>query len=357
MKHRVIQYSTGNVGRQSLRMLIERPNIELVGVHAQSPDKVGRDAAELCGLTEPTGVVATADRNALIALGADCVVFTAQAESRPEEALEDLCAFLRAGIDVVATSFVWLVYPAAADEWLVEPLARACQEGGSSLYVNGIDPGYSGDTLALAALTLAGRAERVVVQEVFDYADYADREFTGATFGFGSREGAEPVLMSLPGVVSSAWGASVRLLADSMGIELDEVRDRWEDWRSPTAFSCAMADVPANGVAAVRFAAEGVMDGRAVIVIEHVNRLTPDAAPDWPYPPPGHLGVHRVVVEGWPGIELNSHVGLDGTPETLAGVVSTAARVVNAIPAVHRARPGLLAVTDLPLAHVEGVMH
>jgi hypothetical protein len=40
---------------------------------------------------------------------------------------------------------VWLVTPSQADDWLREPLEKACQAGDASLYVNGIDPGYSGD--------------------------------------------------------------------------------------------------------------------------------------------------------------------------------------------------------------------
>jgi 2,4-diaminopentanoate dehydrogenase len=115
---RVIQFSTGNVGVHALRSLIERPDVELVGVHASGPAKVGRDAAELCGLDTPTGVLATDDLAALVALRADCVVYTSQAETRPQDALRELCAFLEAGTNVVATSLVWLVYPAHADAWL-----------------------------------------------------------------------------------------------------------------------------------------------------------------------------------------------------------------------------------------------
>lgn len=143
---RVVQFSTGNVGRHSLAALIGRPDLELVGVHAASADKIGRDAAELCGLSDPTGVLATDDLDALIALKPDCVVYTALGETRPMEAIEQMSRLLAAGINVVGTSMVWLVTPRHADGWLREPLEQACATGNSSLYVNGIDPGYSGDT-------------------------------------------------------------------------------------------------------------------------------------------------------------------------------------------------------------------
>ncbi|MDT5350007.1 MAG: hypothetical protein QOH91_3294 [Mycobacterium sp.] len=115
---RVIQYSTGNVGRHALRMLIQRPDFELIGVHASSPGKVGRDAADLCGLDTPTGVLATDDIGPLLALHADCVVYTSQAETRPMEALDEIAGFLRSGTNVVGSSFVWMVAPGHAGDWL-----------------------------------------------------------------------------------------------------------------------------------------------------------------------------------------------------------------------------------------------
>jgi hypothetical protein len=127
----VIQFSTGNVGRHSLRAIIGRPDLELVGVHAASAEKIGRDAAELCGLGAQTGIIATDDIDALVGLGADCVVYTSQGETRPMEAIEQMAEFLAVGTNVVGTSMVWLVAPRHADDWLRAPLERACAAGNS----------------------------------------------------------------------------------------------------------------------------------------------------------------------------------------------------------------------------------
>ncbi|QLL06421.1 dihydrodipicolinate reductase [Mycobacterium vicinigordonae] len=352
---RVVQYSTGNVGRHALRMLIERPDLELVGVHASSPGKVGRDAAELCGLREPTGVTATDDVEALAALHADCVVYTSQAETRPKEAISEITRFLRAGTNVVGSSFVWMVAPDQADGWLREPLLQACAEGDATLYINGVDPGFSGDTLAYTALSLAERATRIAVQEICDYASYDDAEFTGVSFGFGTEPEHTPVIFR-PGVLASMWGAQVRSLAQDLGVELDEIRERCEKWVTPEPIDCVMMHVDPGQVAAVRFGVEGLRDGEVVITMEHVNRLGPQTAPYWAYPPDGRLGVHRVVVEGSPGVEINTH--LDGSGDhNEGGVIATAARVVNVIEAVCAAPRGVLAAHDLrPLDHLRGVM-
>ncbi|MCT7657502.1 NAD(P)H-dependent amine dehydrogenase family protein [Mycobacterium deserti] len=349
---RVVQFSTGNVGQHSLRAIIGRPDLELVGVHAASPTKVGRDAAELCGLDEPTGIVATDDIDALIALGPDCVVYTAQAETRPMEAIEQLVKFLSAGINVVASSMVWLVTPRLADDWLREPLGQACESGDASLYVNGIDPGYSGDTEVHSALSLVTRATSITVQEIFDYANYDDYEFTGKSMGFGLSPEDEDPIFYVPGVLTSMWGGPVRNLAVQLGVELDDVTQRIERWYTPTRIECKMATVEPGQMAAVRFAVEGVRDGVAVITMEHVTRLTAGAAPEWEYPPDGKTGVHRVVVEGEPRVELNTHVSHPALDVTEAGCVSTAARVVNVIDWVCRAPKGLIAVEDIPQAEV-----
>jgi 2,4-diaminopentanoate dehydrogenase len=352
---RVIQFSTGNVGRHALRTIIGRPDLELVGVHANGAQKVGRDAAELCGLAEPSGVVATDDIDALVTINADCVVYTSQAETRPGDAIDEISRFLAAGTNVVGTSMVWLVAPEHADDWLREPLVRACKAGDTSLYINGIDPGFSGDTLVYTALSLSARATAITVQEIFDYGSYDDAEFTGVSMGFGTTPDHTPIMFQ-PGVLTSLWGGQVRSLADGLGIELDDVRVRHETWVTPEPIECAMMTVPPGRVAAVRFAVEGVRAGLPVITMEHVNRLTDAAAPHWPYPPDGRPGVHRATIAGDPGVEINAHVGVSGIDHNQGGVIATAARAVNMIEPVCTAPRGLLAAQDLPAAHIRGVM-
>lgn len=354
---RVIQFSTGNVGRHSLRAIIGRPDLELVGVHAAGPDKIGKDAAQLCGLAESTGIIATDDIDALLNLGADCVVYTSQGETRPMEALEQMAKFLAAGTNVVGTSMVWLVTPRHADDWLREPLERACAAGNASLYINGIDPGFSGDTLVHTAASLTTRVSSITVQEIFDYGNYDDAEFTGTAMGFGTTPDDDPPMMFLPGVIVSMWGGQVRSLADNLDIELDEVRQRIAPWFTPERIECTMMTVEPGQMAAVRFATEGVRDGEPVITLEHVTRLTPAAAPDWEFPPEGNTGVHRVIVEGEPRVEINTHVSHPLFDSTEAGCISTAGRVINAIDWVCRAPAGLIAVEDIALsATMRGLM-
>jgi len=115
MSHRVIQWGTGNVGFHSLRYLIRHPELELVGVHAHSPAKIGKDAAELAGLSERTGIVATGDVDALLALEPDAVVYTVKGETRLPEVIPELERILSSGANVVSTAMIFLIYPPFAD--------------------------------------------------------------------------------------------------------------------------------------------------------------------------------------------------------------------------------------------------
>ncbi len=346
--HRVIQWGTGNVGFHSLRHIIRHPDLELVGVHAHSPHKVGKDAARLCGLPEDTGVVATDDVDALLSLGADVVVYTVKAETRPHEVIPELERILASGANVASSSMIFLIYPPFAKPSMRDPLEKACREGGSTFYVSGIDPGFSGDVLPLSALQLADEIEEIRVQELCDYSTYEDPEFTGVSFGFGRPADYTPPL-SMPGMLRMGWGGMVQMIADRLGIELDEIRESFDRRYAEEAFDTPMMRVPEGTCAAVRFQLEGMVEGRPVVVTEHVNRLARDIAPDWPQPPDGRPGVHRCIVTGNPSVQLECFVtGEDGDHNT-GGVQATAMRLLNAIPAICDHAPGLISTLDLPL--------
>jgi 4-hydroxy-tetrahydrodipicolinate reductase len=156
MAYRVIQWSTGNVGAFALRCILDHPELELAGLWVHGAAKDGRDAGELCG-RPPAGVTATRDAERLLALDADCVCYTATADLRPFEAIEDICRILAAGKDVVSSSVVPLVHPKSFFPEVRDRLEEACRTGGTSFFTSGIDPGFANDVLPL---TLSGLCQR-----------------------------------------------------------------------------------------------------------------------------------------------------------------------------------------------------
>ncbi len=344
---RVVQWGTGNAGKPALRAIIRRPELELVGVHANAPEKVGRDAAELCGLDEPTGVLATNDIDALLASDVDCVSYMVQGEIRIRETIDELCRTLTSGKNVVNTSLVFLVYPDFMPDRFRKPLEAACVEGGSTLFTSGLDPGWSGDVIPLALACACERVDSVRVTEMMDYSTYEDPGFTGVFFGFGRPLDYKAPLVA-PGAVSGGWGGMIHMVADALGWKVDELREEHERLPAPETFDTAMGAIEKGTCAGVRFEVQGIVDGRPAVVAAHVNRLRADIGPAWPALSNERSG-YRVEISGSPSYTCEIEPIGDHGDHNEAGILGTAMRMVNAIPAVCAAPPGLVSPLDLPL--------
>lgn len=353
MSLRVVQWSTGNVGRHAIAGIDARPDLKLAGVWVSTSDKVGRDAGELAGLGRRLGVLATGDADELLAAKPHCVVYTAMADNRLAEAVEDLKRILRAGINVVSSSPVFLQYPdGVVPPELVEPIRQAAADGGASLWVNGVDPGFANDWLPLVLTGVCQRIDEVRCLEILDYGSYDNATVLFDIMGFGKPIDDLPLLLQ-PGVLSLAWGSVVRQLAAGLGITLDRVEESFERLPAPRPLEIRSGTIAQGTTAALRFEVRGMLGDAPVCVLEHVTRLHPDLAPHWPQP--SGQGCYRVQVTGEPNYTLDLRlVGSDGDHNT-AGLKATAMRLVNAIPAVVTAPPGLLTALDLPLITGRGL--
>src|SRR5262245_12223087 len=304
-RYRVVQWSTGEVGSIAIRVLAARPDLELTGVWVHSAAKAGRDAGELAGI-HPIGVRATSDADALIASAPDCVCYTASGESRPDACVADISRMLAAGINVVTTSVPGLVHPAAYNPKHVDQLAAACRAGGASLYASGIEPGFAGDQLVLTLATLSNKIRSVRTQEIFSYAGYPVAFTMFEVFGFG-KPPEHRCIMQIPGIQTSSWGPPVRMVADRLGVKLDTIRETYEKRVTPRRLQVAAGTIEAGTVGAVRFETIGVVDGRDAIVIEHVNRMADDLAPEWPTA--SRDGTYRILFDGEPGLTCELQLG------------------------------------------------
>lgn len=352
MSLKVIQWSTGNVGHHALRQITQHPELDLVGLWVHSEDKVGRDAGELAGLGE-TGVLATNDADSLLALGADCICYTATADLRPDAAIADMAAMLASGANVVSSSVVPLVYPGHLAADMRRPLEDACREGGTSMFTSGIDPGWANDLLPAVLTGTCEYVERVRVMEIVNYATYAQPQVLFDTMGFGQPLDSTPMLL-VPGVLTFAWGGVLASIAAGLGVEVEDVQEHHERLPAPARIDLGFGVVEEGTTAAMRFEVRGIVAGEERITLEHVTRLDDSLAPDWPQPA-GHSG-YRVLVEGNPNYTLDLQMMGDDGDHNTAGLAGTAGRIVNAIPAVVEAPPGLLSVHDLPLIAGRGLM-
>jgi 4-hydroxy-tetrahydrodipicolinate reductase len=342
MTYRVIQWATGTVGVHAVPAIVAHPQLELVGLWVHSDAKAGRDAGELCG-GPPVGVTATQHADALLSLDADCVSYMANSDLRPGQVVEDICRMLAGGKNVVNTSYVPLLYPAAAGDGVLDRLEAVCQEGGTSFYTSGIDPGFGNAGLAIHALALCKEVRTVRMYEIVNYATWNNPWTMFEVMGFGKAEVSQSLLLS-PGSTTLAWGPVLHLVASAIGLQLDEVRERHEVLRADEDIQIASGTVAKGTISAMRFEIVGVIDGEERIVVEHVTRLRDGDAPGWP-----QGSGYRIDVEGEPHVHVTLGVSSDLGDHNHAGCLATAMHVVNAIPHVVEATPGVKTVLDLPV--------
>jgi hypothetical protein len=256
------------------------------------------------------------------------------ADNRLVEALEDYRRILAAGVNVVGSSAVFLQYPwATLPPEMVAPIEEATKAGNSSLFVGGIDPGFANDLLPLALAGTCQSIEQVRCMEIINYDTYDSATVMFDVMGFGRPLDDLPMLLQ-PGVLSLAWGSVVRQLAAGLGVELDEVKEEYVREPAPEAF--------------------GIKDGKVVVVLEHVTRLRDDLCPDWPQPAQ-EGGSYRIEITGEPSYTVDLCLSSPNGDHNHAGLVATAARVVNALPEVVAAAPGIRTTIDLPLVTGRGL--
>jgi hypothetical protein len=337
---RVVQWTTGNVGKQSVQAVVARPDLELVGCYAWSPDKVGRDVGELAGIG-PIGIAATDDVDALLALRPDCVVYNPMWFD-----VDEMVRILEAGVDMVVTSaFIdGRSYPGDGQE----RLAAACEKGGSSLFGSGISPGF----VQLVTLALAGasdRIDRIVISESADTTAY-DSPATEIPVGFG-RPLDDPELPAMTAAATVVFSEAVALIADGLGVELDEIVCEAEYARTTKHLDLGSWQIPEDTVAGVTIHWHGKIGGRSIVEARVRWRKGDSIDPDWP------IGMGwEIEVHGRP--TLMTKIDILPPPDFEAttmeefmvlGHILTAVPVVNAIPAVVAAPPGIVTYADLPL--------
>ncbi|HET7072841.1 MAG TPA: dihydrodipicolinate reductase [Mycobacterium sp.] len=343
--YRVVQWTTGNVGKSSLQSIAENPALELVGCYAWSPEKAGRDAGELVGIA-PLGVTSTNDVDALLALKPDCVVYNPMWIN-----VDELVRILSAGVNVVTTaSFITGENLGGGRD----RIAEACHKGGSTMFGSGVSPGFA-ELLAIVSAMVCNRIDKVSVNEAADTTFY-DSPDTEKPVGFGQPID-HPQLQQMAAKGTAIFAEAVRLVADALGVELDDVRCVAEFAQTTADLDLGSWTIAAGCVAGVYVSWRGVIGERTVIDLNVRWRKGQNLEPDWKIDQDGWV----IQVDGQPSV--TTKVGFLPPPyfqaETIAdfmalGHIMTAMPTINAIPAVIAAPPGIVTYADLPLTLPRG---
>lgn len=344
-RYRIIQWATGRLGKIAIRHFAENPGFELVGCYVSDPAKVGRDAGEIAGIG-PLGVMASSDVDALVALEADCVYY---APARSDVGV--ICRLLNSGKNVVtSTSFF---YPTAAFAAPFASITAACRAGGVSFHGSGIHPGFAGDFLPLALSRIVSRVDQV---QVFEFVNFLDGDTEPLDhlepMGFGV---TPQEFHARPNMLSGAvqiFGQSMAMIAEALGKRIDEITTDDKLALASRDIALPGAVIRAGTVAAQHHEWTGWHDGERLVVFHAYYTIGNEGIePDW------NVGKtrYRILIEGDPPTEMTLEgANKPGRKLPHPGYIWTAIAAVNAIPAVCRAPPGVVAHADLGLVTASG---
>lgn len=336
MTHRVVQWTTGHVGREAVKGILRHPELELVGCYAWSAEKEGRDVGSLCGLPD-LGIRATRDVDRLLALEPDCVCYTPN-QLDPDE----LVRLLEAGVSVASSYFV---NGRTLGSTVRDRIEAAARKGGASVFGAGIFPGFANFVAALMA-TASRDFKRIRFLESVDLIHYdAIANYTNLGWSFEPDEKWREINRRVLG----QYAECVDVMADMLRIPLREVAFDYEPAITPRDRTINGFTMPAGSLAGQKCTWKGMVGERSVIELEVVWNAGKGLEPEWPV----HHG-YTMEVEGSPNV--HTRVRFSPSPEQIAsGRVAdlanplTAMPVVNAIPAVCAAAPGICTYADLPL--------
>jgi len=352
-RKRVFQVATGNVGSEMVRRMGDHPDLELVGLHCYTPDKIGRDAGEIVGIG-PIGVVATGDVADIIAAAPDCVNFNGV---WPDTDL--FVAVLEAGINVVSTAD-WITghhrdanHPLPSGARASDVIEAACRRGGSTFYGTGMNPGLA-NILSVVATAGMGRVDHISVLESVDVSCHHSVD-TWKNCGYGLPVDDPRV----PGMLEkgcTVFGDAIHLMADCLGVEIDEVVYECELGAVQEDVDLGWWQLPKGSVGASLSKFIGMVDGVPRIEVHLEWQMAKDTEPSWDV-----QGCYITTVTGDPTI-VNRFMIFPAVGATIfddeyfasLGMTLTGMPALHAIGAVCDARPGIITSADLPLRAFAG---
>lgn len=347
MALRIIQWGTGAVGKEALATILDpRSGLELVGVKVHSADKDGVDAGTLIG-RDPVGVLATTDLDRVLAVEADCVVYTPRLTS-----IGEVCAILASGKNVVTTAF--LFHPNRIRLRDRDRVLAACLKGGTSVHGSGLNPGNLSGALPLTLSGMSRTIDKLKLQERADWSVYDSTAITFDNMRFGRPvDEISTTSSDFLAFNSSIFVEQVWLLADALHAGIDEVTANVEAVAAKHDHEIFDHVLRAGTTSGQRWNWVGRRDGRPLVEIETLWTVGNEYPGHWPKPREGWT----LTIEGDPSMRAHflSLASFERDASMLEHVnsanVATAMQVLNAIPAVCAAAPGFATTATLPHVH------
>ncbi len=325
---RVAFYGVGVISSLIAKALLEKKGVQIVASIDVADDKVGRDLGDILDLHQKLGVVVARDAETAFSKAKPDIVIHATS-SNLNKVYPQINECIKAGINVVSTCEE-LVYPYAKNRAIAEELDRFAKEHGVSVLGTGINPGFLMDVLPITATGPCLNVKRIKVTRMMNSGrrriPYQKKIGTGLT----EKEFREEIeKKSITGHVG--LDTSISMIADALGWKLDDVVELppqpiLADRTTKTNYATVVKGL----VAGLKSSAYGILSGERIIQLEFVS----------------HAGVEEeydsVEIDGEPNIRLKIEGGVHGD-------IGTIAMIINSIPKVINARPGLHTMNRLAI--------
>jgi 4-hydroxy-tetrahydrodipicolinate reductase len=324
-KFRTIHYGIGAVGSEVLKVALQRQDIQVVGAIDTHPAKAGRELGEVLGLGRNLGIDVSYDAETLLReISADVVV---QATTSHLITVYPQLVQAVASEKNVISSCEELSYPWTGQGELARKLDRRAREAGVTVLGTGINPGFVMDILPLVLTSPCQEVRSITVTRVVDTS--TRRLQLQMKMGTGLSPTEFRFRVSDGSLGHVGLKESLFMIAETMGWQLDEVKESIEPILATRRWETGAFVVEKGRVAGVHQAAVAMAGNREAIRLDLQMSLGADNPHD------------SIVIDGKPPINLTIAGGIQGDQ-------ATAAIMVNLIPAVVKARPGLLTMRDLP---------
>jgi 4-hydroxy-tetrahydrodipicolinate reductase len=343
MPYRVIQFGTGNVGKHALRSIVERSDLELVGLRVYDDSKAGVDAGEILGIG-PVGVTAVATLEQALSVEADCVNYNALGTTTDMggRTLDEICEMLRRGYNVSSSAIDFSVYPESIPKPILDRLREACSEGNSTYFGTGVNPGFTMDLWPITMTRLSRRIDRIRILETLDMHDYTSKSAM-SFMGFGKAPDEPSPLDAMHNdAENSPFYSSMLLVADALNLEMDDYSFSREVDVAKEDFETGFGTIRRGQVAVVKMRCAGGAYGRDVLINEWVWRTSNDVRPEW-----GVGEFWDMQIDGDPSMHCVVEARTDFDSKRIVSL-TVATATVNAIPTLCEAPPGVKSYLDLP---------
>jgi hypothetical protein len=339
--YRIIVWGPGYTGRQVLREVLKRPEFEVVGCLAYSPEKDGVDIGTLAEL-EPVGVAATTDQEAIFALDADVVVYAGRFMLDTERQDGEVIRLLRSGKNVVAATAYHFPWQRGIEH--SQPLEDACTAGGTSLLGTGIHPGWFIERVVPLMTGLCMDIDRIDMAETVDLSHHSGEAVRGMGYGLPpERLGSK----KRKWIFSRYYFDSLAYLAFTLGTQLDRMTSDLRYRPAGRRIEAAAITVEPGTVASLDGTFTGYVDGKPHLVLRERLYLDPDHVEDTELT---SLDFYDVHITGRP-LDVSARVNMPvtdthdvlGIDDAQCGAnLATAVQLVQTIPAVVSAPPGIV---------------